>query len=96
MALTNVWLIGLFSILKIAWKWNESWLSKLLYLLGAASTSDDELSPSDEDEECQVNRDQPHLRFEITSDDGFSAEADSIEGESDCAQEIFLKSLRTI
>ncbi|XP_053183478.1 histone-lysine N-methyltransferase 2B isoform X1 [Scomber japonicus] len=46
---------------------------------GAASTSDDELSPSDEDEECQVNRDQPHLRFEITSDDGFSAEADSIE-----------------
>nr|XP_046255317.1 histone-lysine N-methyltransferase 2A isoform X2 [Scatophagus argus] len=46
---------------------------------GAASTSDDEPPPSDEDEECPTNRDQPHLRFEITSDDGFSVEADSIE-----------------
>ncbi|XP_039972906.1 histone-lysine N-methyltransferase 2A isoform X2 [Xiphias gladius] len=46
---------------------------------GAASTSDDEALPSDEDEECPTNRDQPHLRFEITSDDGFSVEADSIE-----------------
>lgn len=47
---------------------------------GAASTSDDEPPTSDENEECQTNRDQPHLRFEITSDDGFSVEADSIEG----------------
>ncbi|XP_040899737.1 histone-lysine N-methyltransferase 2A isoform X2 [Toxotes jaculatrix] len=46
---------------------------------GAASTSDDEPPPSDEDEKCPTNRDQPHLRFEITSDDGFSVEADSIE-----------------
>ncbi|XP_071756196.2 histone-lysine N-methyltransferase 2B isoform X1 [Centroberyx gerrardi] len=46
---------------------------------GAASTSDDEPLPSDEDEECPANRDQPHLRFQITSDDGFSVEADSIE-----------------
>ncbi|XP_044063575.1 histone-lysine N-methyltransferase 2A isoform X1 [Siniperca chuatsi] len=46
---------------------------------GAASTSDDEPPPSDKDEECPTNRDQPHLRFEITSDDGFSVEADSIE-----------------
>ncbi|XP_018543167.1 histone-lysine N-methyltransferase 2B isoform X2 [Lates calcarifer] len=46
---------------------------------GAASTSDDESPPSDEDEECSTNRDQPRLRFEITSDDGFSVEADSIE-----------------
>ncbi|XP_028280646.1 histone-lysine N-methyltransferase 2A isoform X2 [Parambassis ranga] len=46
---------------------------------GAASTSDDELSPSDEDGGCLTNRDQPHLRFEITSDDGFSVEANSIE-----------------
>ncbi|KAL7393669.1 hypothetical protein ABVT39_014213 [Epinephelus coioides] len=46
---------------------------------GAASTSDDEPPPSDQDEESPINRDQPHLRFEITSDDGFSAEADSIE-----------------
>ncbi|XP_059194436.1 histone-lysine N-methyltransferase 2B isoform X2 [Centropristis striata] len=46
---------------------------------GAASTSDDEPPRSEEDEEFPTNRDQPHLRFEITSDDGFSAEADSIE-----------------
>ncbi|XP_028985687.1 histone-lysine N-methyltransferase 2A isoform X2 [Betta splendens] len=46
---------------------------------GAASTSDDELPPSEEDEERPANRDLPHLRFEITSDDGFSVEADSIE-----------------
>uniref|UniRef100_A0A665W4S9 [histone H3]-lysine(4) N-methyltransferase n=1 Tax=Echeneis naucrates TaxID=173247 RepID=A0A665W4S9_ECHNA len=45
----------------------------------AASPSDDESQPSEEDEECSTNRDQPHLRFEITSDDGFSVEADSIE-----------------
>ncbi|XP_034553459.1 histone-lysine N-methyltransferase 2B [Notolabrus celidotus] len=46
---------------------------------GAASTSDDEPLSPDEDEKGPVNRDQPHLRFEITSDDGFSVEADSIE-----------------
>ncbi|XP_053743282.1 uncharacterized protein kmt2bb isoform X2 [Synchiropus splendidus] len=49
---------------------------------GAASASDDELSPSDEeeqDEEPSKNKDIPHLRFEITSDDGFSIEADTIE-----------------
>lgn len=51
-------------------------------LLGAASASDEEPPPSDEDEECPTNRDQPHLRFEITSDDGFSVEADSIEGKA--------------
>ncbi|XP_056300780.1 histone-lysine N-methyltransferase 2A isoform X2 [Pseudoliparis swirei] len=45
---------------------------------GAASPSDDEPPPS-EDEEFPTKRDQPHLRFEITSDDGFSAEADCIE-----------------
>ncbi|XP_030604889.1 histone-lysine N-methyltransferase 2B isoform X2 [Archocentrus centrarchus] len=46
---------------------------------GTASTSDDEPPPSDNDDGCPTNRDQPHLRFEITSDDGFSVEADSIE-----------------
>lgn len=50
-------------------------------LLGAASASDDEPPPSD-DEGCPTNRDQPHLRFEITSDDGFSVEADTIEGKA--------------
>ncbi|KAK9513621.1 hypothetical protein VZT92_027138 [Zoarces viviparus] len=46
---------------------------------GAASTSDDEPPLSGEDEDFPTNRDQPHLTFEITSDDGFRAEADSIE-----------------
>ncbi|KAM3614980.1 uncharacterized protein V6R79_021741 [Siganus canaliculatus] len=46
---------------------------------GAACISDEEQPPSDEDEECPTSRDQPHLRFEITSDDGFSVESDSIE-----------------
>ncbi|XP_034409501.1 histone-lysine N-methyltransferase 2A isoform X2 [Cyclopterus lumpus] len=45
---------------------------------GAASASDDE-PPLSEDEEFPTKRDQPHLRFEITSDDGFNAEADCIE-----------------
>lgn len=58
-------------------------------MLGAASTSDDEPPPSDKDEECPTNRDQPHLRFEITSDDGFSVEADSIEGKANIEKEIF-------
>lgn len=49
-------------------------------MLGAASASDDEPPPSDEDDKCPTNRDQPHLRFEISSDDGFSVESDSIEG----------------
>ncbi|CAL9705937.1 unnamed protein product [Knipowitschia caucasica] len=45
---------------------------------GASSGSEDELELSDEEEECP-NKDQPHLKFEIKSDDGFSVEADSIE-----------------
>ncbi|XP_048117913.1 histone-lysine N-methyltransferase 2A [Alosa alosa] len=39
----------------------------------------DELPPSDSEDETKPNQDQPHLRFEIISDDGFSVEADSIE-----------------
>ncbi|XP_071239083.1 histone-lysine N-methyltransferase 2B-like isoform X1 [Salvelinus alpinus] len=58
---------------------------------GAVSCSDDELLPSDEDDECPPSRDQPHLRFEIKSDDGFSVEADSVEvawrAVIDCVQE---------
>ena len=64
--------------LSIVWKTDCS----NCVLLGAASTSDDEPLSSDEDEKCPTNRDQPHLRFEITSDDGFSVEADSIEGKN--------------
>nr|XP_046157419.1 histone-lysine N-methyltransferase 2B-like [Oncorhynchus gorbuscha] len=58
-------------------------------LSGAVSCSDDELLPSDD--ECPPSRDQPHLRFEIKSDDGFSVEADSVEeawsAVIDCVQE---------
>ncbi|XP_023648005.2 histone-lysine N-methyltransferase 2A isoform X2 [Paramormyrops kingsleyae] len=46
---------------------------------GVISSSDDEMPPPELDDECPVNKDQPHLRFEITSEDGFSVEADSIE-----------------
>lgn len=52
----------------------------LIRTLGAASASEDEPPPSDEDDKCPTTRDQPHLRFEISSDDGFSVESDSIEG----------------
>lgn len=54
------------------------------FLLGMLSCSDDELSPSDGEEHVPLSRDQPHLRFEIASDDGFSVEADSIEGMRSC------------
>lgn len=56
---------------------------RLCPALGAASTSDDEVPPPpppDEDDELPASRDQPHLKFEITSEDGFSVEADSVEG----------------
>ncbi|XP_077432900.1 histone-lysine N-methyltransferase 2A isoform X2 [Vanacampus margaritifer] len=46
---------------------------------GAGSASDDDSLLSDEDEECLPNKDQPHLRFQISSDDGFNVEADTIE-----------------
>lgn len=46
---------------------------------GASSGSEDESPLSEEEEEYPNNKDQPHLRFEIKSDDGFSVEADSIE-----------------
>uniref|UniRef100_A0A673G8V2 [histone H3]-lysine(4) N-methyltransferase n=1 Tax=Sinocyclocheilus rhinocerous TaxID=307959 RepID=A0A673G8V2_9TELE len=49
------------------------------FLLGMLSCSDDEMPPSDGEEHSPPSRDQPHLRFEIASDDGFSVEADSIE-----------------
>lgn len=54
--------------------WNDFFLLEML------SGSDDEI-PSPESEEKHPPRgDQPHLRFEISSDDGFIVEADSIEG----------------
>lgn len=48
------------------------------------SCSDDEMPPSDGEEHIAPSRDHPHLRFEIASDDGFSVEADSIEGRRSC------------
>ncbi|EGW03702.1 Histone-lysine N-methyltransferase MLL4 [Cricetulus griseus] len=50
------------------------------YSAGEASSSEEE-PPSPEDKENQVpKRAGPHLRFEISSDDGFSVEAESLEG----------------
>uniref|UniRef100_A0A8C1XQ57 [histone H3]-lysine(4) N-methyltransferase n=1 Tax=Cyprinus carpio TaxID=7962 RepID=A0A8C1XQ57_CYPCA len=49
------------------------------FLLGMLSCSDDEMLPSDGEEHNPPSRDQPYLRFEIASDDGFRVEADSIE-----------------
>lgn len=43
------------------------------------SGSEDEMPPESE-EKHPLRGDQPHLRVEITSEDGFSVEADSIEG----------------
>ncbi|NP_083550.2 histone-lysine N-methyltransferase 2B isoform 2 [Mus musculus] len=49
------------------------------YSAGEASSSEEE-PPSPEDKENQVpKRVGPHLRFEISSDDGFSVEAESLE-----------------
>ncbi|KAG9355767.1 hypothetical protein JZ751_000608 [Albula glossodonta] len=45
----------------------------------ASISSDDETPPPEQEEESLPSKDQPHLRFEITSEDGFSVEADSIE-----------------
>ena len=41
-------------------------------------SSEEEGPPPKQDNRKYMN--QPHLRFEITSDDGFSVKADSIEG----------------
>ncbi|XP_053362977.1 histone-lysine N-methyltransferase 2B [Clarias gariepinus] len=46
---------------------------------GTLSGSEDEMPPQESEEKHLPKGDQPHLRFEITSDDGFSVEADSIE-----------------
>lgn len=48
---------------------------------GEASSSEEE-PPSPEDKENQApKRAGPHLRFEISSEDGFIVEAESLEGE---------------
>lgn len=51
-----------------------------ILLLGTLSGSEDEMTPPESEEKHPPRGDQPHLRFEITSDDGFIVEADSIEG----------------
>ncbi|XP_016325854.1 histone-lysine N-methyltransferase 2B-like [Sinocyclocheilus anshuiensis] len=58
---------------------NRNALSDWNKYSGMLSCSDDEMPPSDGEEHSPPSRDQPHLRFEIASDDGFSVEADSIE-----------------
>lgn len=51
-----------------------------IVFLGILSGSEDEIPPPESEEKRPPKGDQPHLRFEITSDDGFIVEADSIEG----------------
>uniref|UniRef100_A0A9J8C5J5 [histone H3]-lysine(4) N-methyltransferase n=1 Tax=Cyprinus carpio carpio TaxID=630221 RepID=A0A9J8C5J5_CYPCA len=58
---------------------NRNALSDWNKYSGMLSCSDDEMPPSDGEEHSPPSRDQPHLRFEITSDDGFSVEADNVE-----------------
>ncbi|XP_043114866.1 LOW QUALITY PROTEIN: histone-lysine N-methyltransferase 2B [Puntigrus tetrazona] len=58
---------------------NRNALSDWNKYSGMLSCSDDETPPSDGEEHSPPSRDQPHLRFEIASDDGFSVEADSVE-----------------
>ncbi|KAK3525478.1 hypothetical protein QTP86_032212 [Hemibagrus guttatus] len=43
------------------------------------SSDEDPLSPFKNDQDMCSSQDKPHLMFKITSDDGFSVEADSIE-----------------
>lgn len=50
------------------------------FLLYAGFSSDEEAPPPKPTARAYMN--QPHLRFEITSDDGFSVKANSIEGRS--------------
>ncbi|XP_035650950.1 histone-lysine N-methyltransferase 2B-like isoform X1 [Oncorhynchus keta] len=42
-------------------------------------SSDEDMPPPKQDKTMFAHRNQPHLRFEITSDDGFHVQADSIE-----------------
>lgn len=44
------------------------------------SSDEDSSSPFENDQDECSSQDKPHLLFRITSDDGFSVEADSIEG----------------
>lgn len=44
------------------------------------SSDEDSSSPLKNDQDECSSQDKPHLLFRITSDDGFSVEADSIEG----------------
>lgn len=44
------------------------------------SSDEDSSSPLKNDQDGCFSQDKPHLLFRITSDDGFSVEADSIEG----------------
>ena len=60
--------------LLICWKEKNT----LTPFLPAGFSSEEEGPPPKQDNRKYMN--QPHLRFEITSEDGFSVKADSIEG----------------
>ncbi|XP_051965919.1 histone-lysine N-methyltransferase 2B [Xyrauchen texanus] len=58
---------------------NRSALTEWNKYSGTLSCSDEEMPPSESEEQSPPSRDQPHLRFEIISDDGFNVEADNVE-----------------
>lgn len=50
------------------------------YLFSGWISDEDSSPPFKNDQDGCSSQDKPHLLFRITSDDGFSVEADSIEG----------------
>lgn len=53
---------------------------KPFHLISELSSDDDSLPPFKNNQDGQSSQYKRHLMFKITSDDGFSVEADSIEG----------------
>lgn len=56
------------------------WSSSYIFVLLAGFSSEEDAFGPKHRKRTYMN--QPHLRFEITSDDGFSVKASSIEGEN--------------
>lgn len=56
-------------------------MKSLLACVTVSGWSSDEDSPSPGKQDKCASQYQPHLRFQITSEDGFSVEADSMDGQ---------------
>lgn len=59
---------------------NQSVTLFFFFIIGTGLSSEDDAHTPKVRKKTYMN--QPHLRFEITSDDGFSVKANSIEGET--------------